>query len=320
MEKMERSDDSGSEEESDEEDEEDEDDDGGRSEDDDEETAEAKAKIKQYTSEIKQLETMIEKKRAGFTGGNPIITKRFEETIKGLQDDVNTKVAARQALLDAIEKKASDARKAAEPEPTQTEAEPEQEQEQEQEVDDDVADLFDDYADEQDTPAGTPMATPGVPAATPLPGESPAPEQESDDDDLFGDDGEDDEEEEGEDAASAAPEGEADGDGDITMEDDEMDEMALLLQAELGKDADVAATITDPETLGEGAVAAAEAELDAFAAMEGGFTPQPVPSTGTPTGFSAALPTFGVEGGVGMRRLATGVEDDDSSGSDEDSD
>jgi transcription initiation factor TFIID subunit 7 len=40
---------------------------------DDEETVEKKAKIRQFTSEIKALETAIEKKRAGFTGGNPIM-------------------------------------------------------------------------------------------------------------------------------------------------------------------------------------------------------------------------------------------------------
>ena len=40
---------------------------------DDEETAEKKAKIRQFASEIKQLELAIEKKRAGFQGGNPIM-------------------------------------------------------------------------------------------------------------------------------------------------------------------------------------------------------------------------------------------------------
>jgi transcription initiation factor TFIID subunit 7 len=39
----------------------------------DEETSEKKAKIKQFASEIKALESAIEKKRAGFTGGNPIM-------------------------------------------------------------------------------------------------------------------------------------------------------------------------------------------------------------------------------------------------------
>ena len=53
--------------------EDDEDDESGKSEDDDEETADKKVKIRQLASEIKALEGAIEKKRAGFTGGNPII-------------------------------------------------------------------------------------------------------------------------------------------------------------------------------------------------------------------------------------------------------
>jgi transcription initiation factor TFIID subunit 7 len=49
--------------------------DGDEDEDDedDEETLEKKAKIRQFASEIKQLEMAIEKKRAGFQGGNPIM-------------------------------------------------------------------------------------------------------------------------------------------------------------------------------------------------------------------------------------------------------
>lgn len=51
-------------------------DEGGEDDDedeDDEETAEKKAKIRQFASEIKQLEAAIDKKRAGFQGGNPIM-------------------------------------------------------------------------------------------------------------------------------------------------------------------------------------------------------------------------------------------------------
>jgi TATA-binding protein-associated factor Taf7 len=40
---------------------------------DDEETMEKKDKIKQLTSEVKALESAIEKKKASFTGGNPIM-------------------------------------------------------------------------------------------------------------------------------------------------------------------------------------------------------------------------------------------------------
>ena len=57
----------------DDDDDDDEDDEGEKSEDDDEETADKKVKIRRLTSEIKALEGAVEKKRAGFTGGNPII-------------------------------------------------------------------------------------------------------------------------------------------------------------------------------------------------------------------------------------------------------
>jgi len=53
-------------------DDDDEDDEGDKSEEDDE-TIERRAKIKQFTNEIKALEAAIEKKRAGFVGGNPIM-------------------------------------------------------------------------------------------------------------------------------------------------------------------------------------------------------------------------------------------------------
>lgn len=52
----------------------DEDEEGARSgEEEDDDTAELRAKIKQYTGEIKVLETTIDKKRSAFTGGNPIM-------------------------------------------------------------------------------------------------------------------------------------------------------------------------------------------------------------------------------------------------------
>lgn len=113
---------------------EDEGDDEGEEEEEDEETLEKRAKIRQFNSEIKALEMAIEKKRAGFAGGNPImmvslsripfssghsdihralqylrvqnanVQKRFEETIAGMQADINTKQSSRQALLDNIER------------------------------------------------------------------------------------------------------------------------------------------------------------------------------------------------------------------------
>ncbi|RSH87735.1 uncharacterized protein EHS24_000251 [Apiotrichum porosum] len=347
MEKMEQSDASGSDDDLSGTDEDDDDDDGGASdqedEDEDEETTEKRAKIKQYTSEIKQLETLIDKKRAGFTGGNPIITKRFEETIKGLQDDVNTKVAARQALLDAIEKDASDARAAKEAEelalapPVATPAPEGADADADADADAEADDLFDDGEDAEfdATPAVTPMPTPGVTAATPLPeGESPAvADDESDEDDLFGDDLEDDGDV---DMPQAPPpagnddeDDEEEEEGDVTMEDDEMDEMAALLAAELGN-ADLGGGAPDDGGVGDGAgegegggvdadALAATAALDEYAhtAEGAGFTgvaaqPPPMPQQ---------VVQFGVEGGVGMRRLASGVvpddDDDDSSGSDD---
>ncbi len=50
-----------------------EDDDASEKSEDDDATIEKKAKIRQFTSEIKALELAVEKKRAGFTGGNPIM-------------------------------------------------------------------------------------------------------------------------------------------------------------------------------------------------------------------------------------------------------
>lgn len=51
----------------------DDDDDASEKSEDDDATLEKKAKIRQFTSEIKALESAVEKKRVGFTGGNPIM-------------------------------------------------------------------------------------------------------------------------------------------------------------------------------------------------------------------------------------------------------
>lgn len=323
MERMERSDESGSDDGLSASDEEDDD----AADDDDEETLERKAKIKQYTSEIKQLETLIEKKRAGFTGGNPIITKRFEETIKGLQDDINTKVTARQTLLDAIEKDQSDARAAAEaaaPPPAVAVGD----------ADADADGLFEEEG-EMDSNA-TPAATPGLLGATPAAAESDG------DDDLFGDGDDGDESDTGTNAlntpapvvtpamdesamdmdlanvAGSDPQDDDadglfddDGDEDMLDADDEMDEMAALLQAELGGDAPAADDAELSFDADQGAAAdAATAALDEFVRETDALSVNP------PVGGFA-----GVEGGVGMRRLASGVVDDDESSADsEDSD
>lgn len=321
MERMDRSDESGSEDGLDAS----EDDDDQDSE-DDEETSEQKAKIKQYTAEIKQLETLIEKKRAGFTGGNPIITKRFEETIKGLQDDVNTKVAVRQALLDEIEAKTADAGAAAATDDAAKAAATPAAGDEER---DDSAGLFDDDADgEGEFEGQTPAATPGMAMATPMPeGESPAAES---DEDLFGDDDDDDGDGESVGATPAAtpglptpavPEGDAEGEGeeedgddaegDFEMGGDEdaevMDEMALLLQAELGGQ-------PDPGDIAAAAVSATEAGADAAALALDDLAAAGALEAPSSYGFS------GVEGGVGMRRLASGVIAADDSSDDDDSD
>lgn len=281
-------------------------------EDDDPEVAERKQKIKQYTSEIKQLEQLIEKKRAGFTGsGNPIITKRFEETIKGLQDDINNKVSARQALQDAIdarrkEKEAADTAPASGAEAAEGEAAEESEPD----------DLFDD--DEGDADA-TPIGTPITPAA-PTPGPDEIPDlpsgagDDDDDEDLFGDD-----ELLDDPAPVSTPAPAAAGEGEfLANEMDDMDEMAELLEASLNQ----------PD---EGDAGAAAADGGAGEPMEGvegadGEIGDQAAATAALDEFMASAeardPGYGfVEGGVGMRRLATGVEDssdEESEDSDDD--
>ena len=56
--------------------EDDDDEEVNKDEEDDEETTEKKAKIRQFTSEIKALEAAIEKKKASFTRGNAIMEVR----------------------------------------------------------------------------------------------------------------------------------------------------------------------------------------------------------------------------------------------------
>ena len=54
-----------------------EDDGDGQDGEEDEESAEKRAKARQLASEIKALEGAIEKKKAGFQGGNPIMMVRI---------------------------------------------------------------------------------------------------------------------------------------------------------------------------------------------------------------------------------------------------
>jgi transcription initiation factor TFIID subunit 7 len=278
----------------------DEDEEGVRSGDDeeDEELAEKKDKIKQFTGEIKILESTIEKKRNGFTGGNPIMVKRFEETIAGLQADVNTKVSARQTLLSEIESVMLAKAKAANPpEPEapspipvstfdNSKAIPEEEE---------------DDGEEDEGATGPATPTPDVRRNEP-----------DDEEDLFGDDDEDSYDEDGDhemlNSPSLNPKEEPilPEDGSSSEAEPELDEeMAALLQAELneiGEPAEIAA---------DDAAALRELQDLTVTGGDGDIEMDSIMS-------SAQKPAFGVEGGVGMRRLATGVLDEGDGSSDSD--
>jgi len=281
----------------------DEDEEGVRSGDDeeDEDLAEKKDKIKQFNGEIKILESTIEKKRNGFTGGNPIMVKRFEETIAGLQADVNTKVSARQTLLAELESVTLARRKAAKPlEPEEAESKSVFTSDKQMAAMDEEDE---DYGEEDEVETGPVTPMPDIQG-----------NDADHDEDLFGDDDEDSYDEEGEpgnldtpndnvnegpslpkDESSSEPEAELD------------EEMAALLQAELNDIDDPAemtaadaATLRELQDLGDGP-SAGERDVEIDSLMS-----------------SAQKPAFGIEGGVGMRRLATGVVDEGDGSSDSD--
>jgi len=278
----------------------DEDEEGVRSGDDeeDEEVAEKKDKIKQFTGEIKILESTIEKKRNGFTGGNPIMVKRFEETIAGLQADVNTKVSARQTLLAEIESVMLAKAKAANPpEPEAPSPIPVSTFDNSNAIPEEDED--DGEEDEGATGPATP--TPDLRRSEP-----------DNDEDLFGDDDEDSYDEDGDhemlNSSSLNPNVEPilPEDGSSSEAEPELDEeMAALLQAELN-DID-----GPPEIAAADAEALYELKDLNVAADDGDIDMDSVIS-------SAQKPAFGVEGGVGMRRLATGVLDEGDGSSDSD--
>ncbi|KAK8850423.1 hypothetical protein IAR55_004341 [Kwoniella newhampshirensis] len=313
----------------------DEDDDEGEKSEDDDETIEKKAKIKQFNSEIKALEGAIEKKRAGFAGGNPIMMKRFEETIAGLQADVSAKIAARQALVDELDKTEGSAAKA------------------------DAGD------GDEETPGGTPMDEDadmddaegeyedgGTPAAG-REGRDASIQSSEGDDDLFGEDEEDEGEErgtegDGEVAEEDDEEGYDDEDGEgEEEEEEEEDEMSRMLRQEL-EGLDQAEVDETPATPGaqEQADAAAAAALNdfamaedysAFAAAAAGvdgdgteemdvsagdmnvFGDLANLSMGDGAGVGFEQPAW-VEGGAGRRRYARGVEAGSDDSSDESDD
>ena len=277
----------------------DEDEEGARSGDDeeDEDLAEKKDKIKQFNGEIKILETTIEKKRNGFTGGNPIMVKRFEETIAGLQADVNTKVSARQTLLAELDSIMLAKAQAAKP-PAQETAPaiasftPEHRQAVAEEVEDGEDDV-------EGTGPDTP--TPDIRRSEP-----------DNDDDLFGDDDDYDESEGQGNAESsnngADPVPEFAEDESSSEPEPEIDaELAALLEAELNEvDAPGEMESEDAATLRELQDLAFEGPAD-DGDVEMSLEVPPAPRSG-----------FGVEGGVGMRRLANGLLDDGDGSSDSD--
>jgi transcription initiation factor TFIID subunit 7 len=278
----------------------DEDEEGARSGDDeeDEDLAEKKDKIKQFTGEIKILETTIEKKRNGFTGGNPIMVKRFEETIAGLQADVNTKVSARQTLLaelDSIMLAKAQAAKPPAPETTPAASLPEPEHRQA---------IAEDEEDGEDDVEGTGPDTPTPDIRR---------NKSDDDEDLFGDD-DDYDESEGQENADSSNNGadlmpEFAADESSSEPEPEMDEeLAALLEAELNQvDAPGEMESEDAATLRELQDLAVEGPMDNDGVdMNQEFS-------------SSRRSGFGVEGGVGMRRLANGLLDD-GTGSSSDSD
>lgn len=185
------------------------------------------------------------------------------------------------------------------------------------------------------TGTGTPAMTPGMtPGAGKLSSgvntDFEVDGVEDDEDDLFGDATDDgasvDTGAEGHTDAEGEAEGGEDDEGLEEMEDQD-DEMARLLQQELGDLEDFPAAASSPaggsdptaamaamgveDAGGEMNQADATAALESFAAQ--GFFDDHPPGSAPLTGFGV------MDGGVGKRRLARGVEgvdDDDSSGSD----
>ncbi|TYJ55259.1 hypothetical protein B9479_004089 [Cryptococcus floricola] len=301
----------------------DDDGDGDRS-DEDEETAERRGKIKQLTVDIKNLENIIEKKTNSFTGGNPIMVKRFEETIAGLQADIQTKIAARQAIVDELGQAEEGAAIEATRQPLS--------------IDEKASSPDDREGKESTAAAETPMPMDadadvdmdeGAYSEAPTPaGENQevrdsSPVYSDDGDDLFGDD--DDDDDDGEDGPPLPlPEGdEQDEEHEDDEDEGEEDEMARMLRAELdgldqmgGDDPDALPIVQD------------QADVDAAAALDtygmtdefGGFENQEANAAdlmasldfGNVEQMPASEPEY-IEGGAGQRRYAVGADDDDSS-------
>lgn len=185
------------------------------------------------------------------------------------------------------------------------------------------------------TGTGTPAFTPGI---TPGPGKDSGvntdqEEAYDEDDDLFGE-GSGDEADyaatptEAGDGYSPAPQqvtsggangddgedGDADGEGDVEMDEEgeDEDEMAMMLQFALNDDTKGDQAASSPAVFANNAPDEM-AQANATAALES-FATQGL-LDGAQSGGG-----FGVEGGVGMRRLATGAEAGDDDDSSDDSD
>nr|ODN82443.1 hypothetical protein L203_05537 [Cryptococcus depauperatus CBS 7841] len=287
----------------------------------DEETLEKRAKIKQFTAEIKALEAVIDKKRAGFTGGNPIMVKRFEESIAGLQADVTAKIVARQALVDELGKAEGVATLEAAKQTGQVAKfaviDSDERERKESTVAETPMDVDMDEEGYEETATLADKEVEGKARAS-----SP---QYSEDDGLFSDD----DEEDGEDDIRAR-----DGTIDTQPEaKDDDDAMSRLLQIELDGldpnaiDGTTGLVLNQDQTDAE---AAAALNHLAMTADFGGFPSQNPPSQDpnsmTDFDFSGIMdnrqeaPIF-TEGGVGQRRWAVGVkggEVDDESSADSD--
>lgn len=243
--------------------------------------------------------------------------KRFEETLAGLQADINTKINARQGVQDEL-----DALIAAKEKPSMP-----------AEVDKSSPSKPFGSSSTNGTPAG---ATDGEAerdnftkeAGGEASGTREASFDDDDDDDLFGDGGDDEDGDGGDEAVVGTAEGgtpvdaeEMDVEGTSFEEggEEEIDaEMAAMLDAELGNTGEEAQENLEPALGEDSAAELAQMQFDDSANIDSeGLDQLMQQNEEIAREESAASGGFGVEGGVGMRRLATGVmEDDDDADSD----
>ena len=251
--------------------------------------------------------------------------KRFNETIKGLEDDVKMKEDAKQALVDEIDEAAAAKRGPVPIELPGRTSDPDEE-----------GDMYMD--DGTATGTGTPAFTPGV---TPAPGKDSGVNTDvemEDDDDLFGDATADEADSVGTPTAGGDQtdaEGDAEGEddededeegddqlpvGNLEPEVEDDDELAMMLAEEMGTfgsfENDNMASTSPAAAPDEQAQADATAALDNLAEqdmLEGAVAGMQMGSQN----MGGNNEFMGWAGGVGMRRRAEGVADDGSGSSDE---